>query len=65
MAQSIDGKHLVNQRRDLVGLSHLLERISRTEGQINPQDRAVARIFAGALRQQPLRASDTEKGASL
>ncbi len=37
---------------DAKGLALLLERIARTEGEINPNDRAVARIYAGYMTQQ-------------
>jgi hypothetical protein len=36
-------------RKNDQGLANLLDRISKTEGPLNPNDRAVARIYAGNL----------------
>jgi hypothetical protein len=47
---STDRRGSDQERRDVGNLTGLLERISETEGPINPNDRAVARIFLSAMR---------------
>ncbi len=45
-----------------VGLASLLDRISKTEGPINPNDKAVARIYAGyMLTQEPRNRRKTDR----
>jgi hypothetical protein len=38
--------------QEVTGLCKLLERIAKSEGPVNPNDKAVARIYAGYMRER-------------
>ncbi len=47
-------------KRDNQGLVNLLDRIAKAEGSINPNDRAVARLYAQRMRNTAIRQEDLE-----
>lgn len=50
--------------RSDAGLAHLLDRIAKTDGPINPNDRAVAKIYAGHLAQRSNVVRQTDRKAA-
>ena len=51
---------------DANGLTRLLDRIAHTDGEINPNDRAIARIYVGYMtRQAGLRRRSSDRKPTL